>query len=195
MKKSDKFLWDKEADDAFEELKKTLSTAPVLAAPTDKEPMLLYVAANERVVSAVVVVERKEEGKEYPVQRPVYYISEVLTDSKQRYPQWQKLVYGVFLASRKLKHYFQEHSIKVVSSAPLADIICNRDATGRVAKWAIELGPYHITYEPRTTIKSEALADFVNDWTDFTSSPNTPCSKYWTMHFDGIRSRHRFDFT
>ena len=83
-------------DRAFEELKKTLSTAPVLAAPTDKEPMLFYVAANERVVSAVVVVERAEEGKEYPVQRPVYYISEVLTDSKQRYPQWQKLVYGVF---------------------------------------------------------------------------------------------------
>ena len=106
-----------------------LSTAPVLAAPTDKEPMLLYVAANERVVSAELWNTRRE-GKEYPVQRPVYYISEVLTDSKQRYPQWQKLVYGVFLASRKLKHYFQEHSIKVVSSAPLADIICNRDATG-----------------------------------------------------------------
>ena len=48
-------------------MKKTLSSAPVLAAPTDKEPMLLYVAANERVVSTVVVVERTEEGKEYPV--------------------------------------------------------------------------------------------------------------------------------
>ena len=112
LKKSDKFLWDEEADRAFEELKKTLSTAPVLAAPTDKEPMLL-VAANERVVSAVVVVERAEEGKKYLVQRPVYYISDVLTDSKQRYPQWQKLVYGVFLASRKLKHYFQEQPIKI----------------------------------------------------------------------------------
>ena len=88
--------------------------------------MLLYVAANDRGVSAVEVVERAEEGKEYPVQRHVYYISEVLTDSKQRYPQWQELVYGVFLSSRKLKHYFQEHPIKVVSSAPLADIIRNR---------------------------------------------------------------------
>ena len=66
-------------------MKKTLSTTPVLTAPTDKELMLLYVAANERVVSAVVVVECKEGGKEYPVQRPVYYVSEVLTDSKQRY--------------------------------------------------------------------------------------------------------------
>ena len=121
------------------------------------------------------------------MQRPVYYISEVLTDSKQRYPQWQKLVYGVFLASTKLKHYFQEHPIKVVSSAPLADIIRNREATGRVAKWAIELDPCHITYETRTTIKSQALVNFINDWTDFTSSPNTPCTKYWTMHFDGSR--------
>ena len=68
-------------------MKKILSSAPVLAAPTDKELMLLYVAVNERVVSAVIVVERAEEGKEYPVQRPIYYISEVHTDSKQRYPQ------------------------------------------------------------------------------------------------------------
>ena len=66
-----------------------------------------------------IMVERKEAGKEYPVQRPVYYISEVLIESKQRYPHWQKLVYGVFMASRKLKHYFQGHPITVVSSAPL----------------------------------------------------------------------------
>src|SRR5664279_3350182 len=128
LEKSDQFVWNKEADDALESLKKTLSEAPVLAAPTKKEPMLLYVTANSRVVSAVVVVERKEDGKDYPVQRPVYYVSEVLTDSKQRYPQWQKLVFGVFMASRKLKHYFQEHPITVVSSAPLGDIIRNREA-------------------------------------------------------------------
>ena len=78
----------------------------------------------------VVVVERKEEGKEHPVQRPVYYVNEVLIESKQRYPHWKKLVYGVFMASQKLKHYFQGHPIIVVSSAPLGDIIQNREATG-----------------------------------------------------------------
>ena len=88
---------------------------------------MLYVAANARVVSVAIVVERKEAGKEYPVQRPVYYISEVLIESKQRYPHWQKLVYGVFMASRKLKQYFQGHPITVVSSAPLGDIIQNRE--------------------------------------------------------------------
>ena len=78
----------------------------VLAASVDKEPLLLYMAANARAVSIAIMVERKEAGKEYPVQRPVYYISEVLIESKQRYSHWQKLVYGVFMASRKLKQYF-----------------------------------------------------------------------------------------
>jgi hypothetical protein len=105
--------------------------------------MMLYIAANSKAVSVAVIVERKEEGKEYPIQWPVYYVGEVLIESKQGYPHWQKLVYGVFMASHKLKHYFQEHPITVVSSAPLGDIIQNREATGRVAKWAIELA--HIT--------------------------------------------------
>jgi hypothetical protein len=59
-----------------------LSTAPFLAAPEDQEPMLLYMVATNRVISIVIVVERKEEAQEYGVQRSVYYISEVLTESK-----------------------------------------------------------------------------------------------------------------
>ena len=114
----------------------------------------------------VIVVERKESGKQYPVQRPVYYVSEVLIEYKQRYPHWQKLVYGVFMAGRKLKQYFFGHPITVVSSAPLGDIIQNREATGRVAKWAIELGPHSLKYMPRAAIKSQALVDFINDWTE-----------------------------
>ena len=134
MKKTDKFVWDQEADDAFALLKKTLSEAPVLAAPESKEPMLMYIAAGPRAVSVVVVVECKVEGKEHPVQRPVYYVSEVLTEAKQLYPHWQKLVFGVFMASSKLKHYFQEHPITVVSSVPLVEIIRNTEATGRITK-------------------------------------------------------------
>jgi dsDNA-binding SOS-regulon protein len=130
MKKSDEFVWTDEADAALKDLKRVLSTAPVLAAPEDQEPMLLYMAATNRVVSIVIVVERKEEAQEYDVQRPVYYVSEVLTESKQRYPHYQKLAYGVFLASHKLRHYFYDHKITVVSKAPLKDIINNIDATG-----------------------------------------------------------------
>ena len=149
--------------------------------------MLLYIAANNKAVNAAIVVEHKEEGKEHPVQRPIYYVSEVLTESKQRYPHWQKLVFGIFMASHKLKHYFQEHPITIARSAPLADIIQNREATGRIAKWAIELGPYHLKYVPRTAIKSQALVDFINDWTELQAPLEKSDIQYWTMHFDGSR--------
>jgi hypothetical protein len=86
MKKSDKFIWTNEVDTALKDLKRVLSTAPVLAAPKDQEPMLLYMAATNMVVNIVIMVERKEEAQEYDVQRPIYYVSEVLMESKQRYP-------------------------------------------------------------------------------------------------------------
>ena len=145
-----------------------------MAAPIESEHMLLYITASNRVVSIVIVVERKEEGYEYGVQRPVYYVSEVLTESKQRYPHFQKLAYGVFLASRKLRHYFQEHPMTVVSVAPLSSIINNADATGRVAKWGIELSAFDITYKPRDAIKSQVLADFLVEWTEAPADTPVP---------------------
>jgi hypothetical protein len=83
-----------------------------------------------------------------------YYLSEVLTLSKQNYMHYQKVAYGVYMAARKLKYYFEEHPITVVSTTPLSEIIGCKDATGRVAKWAIELAAHTIQYKPRTTIKS-----------------------------------------
>ena len=85
---------------------------------------------------------------------PVYYLSEVLSTSKQNYPHYQKMTYGVYMAAKKLKHYFQEHDMIVVSAAPISDIVGNKDASGRIAKWAIELAPYTPQYERRDAIKS-----------------------------------------
>jgi hypothetical protein len=67
MKKTDHFLWSQRADDAFNNLKRALFTAPILAAPAPREPMLLYIAATPRFISVVIMVERTEEGKELPV--------------------------------------------------------------------------------------------------------------------------------
>jgi hypothetical protein len=86
MKKSDDiFEWTEEADTAFTQLKKVLSTPLVLVAPNEKEPLLLYIAATHQVVSTLLVVERSEEGKAHGVQRPVYFVSKVLSPTKQRY--------------------------------------------------------------------------------------------------------------
>jgi ribonuclease HI len=151
--------------------------------------MLLYIAVTPRVVSIVIMVERAEEGKELPIQRSVYYLSEVLTLSKQNYPHYQKVMYGVYMAARKLKHYFEEHPITVVSTTPLSEIIRCKDATGRVAKWAIELAAHTIQYKPRTTIKSQILADFFTDWGVNQYLPPALDSTYWWMNFDGSKMR------
>ena len=128
--------------------------------------MLLYISATHQVVSAVLVVERDEEGHKLPLQKLVYYVSTVLTPCKSRYPHYQKIAYAVFMASRKLWHYFQECSIMVASEVPLNDIINNRDATGQIAKWAIEILPFEIIYKPHRDIKSQVLADLVTEWTE-----------------------------
>jgi hypothetical protein len=187
MKRTDHFIWSQRANDAFNDLKPTLSTTPILAAPAPREPMLLYVAATPWVISVVIVVEHTEEGKELLVQHPVYYLSEVLTLSKQHYPHYQKVAYGVYMAAKKLKHYFEEHPITVVSTTPLSEIIGCKDATGKVAKWAIELAAHTIQYKPRTTIKSQIIANFFADWGEHQYLPPAPDSTYWRMNFDGSK--------
>jgi hypothetical protein len=75
------------------------------------------------MVSTVIMVEREEPGHVYKVQHPVYFINEVLNESKSRYPQIQKLIYAILIISRKLKHYFDGYRVVVKTSFPLGDII------------------------------------------------------------------------
>jgi hypothetical protein len=69
LKKHECFSWTVEAQEALDKLKATLAHAPVLTPPQDSEPLYLYVAATTQVVSAVIVVERTEEGHALPLQR------------------------------------------------------------------------------------------------------------------------------
>jgi hypothetical protein len=94
LKKANKFVWDDEAQKAFEALKESLTTPPIMTPTTPKETLLLYIFAPTNVVSTVLVTEREEEGQAYPVQRPVYYVSKVLADAKTRYTQPQKFLYA-----------------------------------------------------------------------------------------------------
>jgi ribonuclease HI len=185
LRKAERFTWTPEAEEALGNLKVLLTNTPILVPPAAGEALLIYVAATTQVVSAAIVVERREEGHALPVQRPVYFISEVLSETKVCYPQIQKLPYAVILTRRKLRHYFESHPVTVVSSFPLGEIIQCRKASGRIAKWAVELMGETLSFAPRKAIKSQVLADFLAEWTD-TQLLTTPIQpKLCTMYFDG----------
>ena len=82
LKKTNRFAWTFKAQEALSKVKEILTKAPILFPPADGEPLLLYVACTTQVVSVTLVIEREEEGHALKVQRPVYFISEVLSDSK-----------------------------------------------------------------------------------------------------------------
>ena len=184
-KKTDKFEWTEEANEAFKRLKAYLTSSPVLTPSKKYEDMMLYIAATTTMISTAIVIEREEEGRVYKVQCPVYYISEVLSESKIWYPHVQKILYALLITSRKLRHYFESHKITVVIDFPLGDILHNRDATWHISKWAVELGALNIDFTPRKAIKSQALADFVAEWTEIQKPMSNTILDHWKMYFDG----------
>ena len=127
-------------------VKLLLTKASIVVPPTDGEPLLFYFAATTQVVSSALVLEREEEGHALKVQHPMYFISEVLCDSKTRYPQIQKLLYAVLITRRKLHHYFESHPVTVVTSFPLGEVVQNQDAMGRTTKWVLNLMGQGIAY-------------------------------------------------
>jgi ribonuclease HI len=184
LKHQENFAWTPEADQALAQLKDFLSKPPVLTAPRKKEQLLLYLTATTHVVNTAIVIERQEDGHAYPVQRPVYFVSEVLSESKARYQPVQKLLYTVLITSWKLRYYFQEYSISVITDYPLGDILRNQDATGRISKWAVELSTLNIDFKPRTTIKSQALATSWRSGGKNQLPTPTERPEHWVMYFD-----------
>ena len=87
LKKVDRFEWTPKAQEALDMLKLLLTKAPILVPPNDGEALLLYISATTQVVSAALIVERKEEEHALKVQHSVYFINEVLSNSKTRYSQ------------------------------------------------------------------------------------------------------------
>jgi hypothetical protein len=185
LKKTGKFEWIEEAKEAFKSLKSYLTSSTVLMPPKKHEDMIMYIAATSMVVSTAIVVEREQEGHVYKVQWPVYYNNEVLLDLKIRYLHVQKLLYALLITSHKLCHYFESHKTTVITVSPLGDILHNRDATGCISKWAVELGALNVDFTLRKAIKSQALADFVAEWTEIQQPTPDAILNHCKMYFDG----------
>jgi hypothetical protein len=185
LKKHDKFQWTQEAQEAFKDLKKYLITPLTLVVSEPHKSLQLYILAMSNVVSTTVIINRGESDTNHKIQYPVYFVSEVLSDSKSRYFHIMKLAYVLLIITRKLSQYFQAHRIKVNTSSTLGEILNKREATDKIAKWAIELYMYDIVYKPRTTIKTQVLSDFMAKWTEIQTPPKEKELEYWTINFDG----------
>lgn len=84
-----------------------------------------------------------------------------MLDVETHYPQLEKLVLALVMASKKLKPYFQSHNIKIITIFALKFVLLRLKISTRLATWAIELGEYDMSYKPRMAIKSKVLVDFI----------------------------------
>ena len=123
-----------------------------LSKPSPSATLLLYLAASPTTISMVLVEEKEHENK--MKQFLVYFILEALSGAKLNYSEFEKISYTVVMASRKLKHYFQAHRIKVLSAQPLKALFRNSKAIRRIEKWATELNKFVVDFEHRSVIKS-----------------------------------------
>ncbi|KAK1431700.1 hypothetical protein QVD17_08256 [Tagetes erecta] len=159
LRKNKKFEGTEKHETALKDLKDYISSAPALMKPVNGESLILYLAVSGNAVSAVLV--KDHEGQ----QHPVYYVSKSLLDAEARYSHLEKLILALIMPSTKLRHYFETHTIVVKTNYPIKNVLRKPELSGRVAKWAVKLSTYDIKYEPRNAIKSQALADFVADFT------------------------------
>ena len=122
------------------------------------------------------------------MQKPVYYVGQVFRGAEKRYPPMEKLAFALVMAARKLKPYFQTHTVIVLTDKPLQRAMSNPEAVGRLALWAIELSKFDIQYRPRTAIKGQIVADFI---VEFTNGENKGAeeSLLWSIHTDGSSNR------
>uniref|UniRef100_A0A2N9HX06 Uncharacterized protein n=1 Tax=Fagus sylvatica TaxID=28930 RepID=A0A2N9HX06_FAGSY len=179
------FEWTDECQQAFEELKKYLTEPPLLSPSKQGEELYLYLAVSPTAVSSALI---REEARR---QLPVYYTSRALRGAEERYPPMEKLAFALVTAARKLRPYFQAHTIVLLTNHPLRKAMNKPDAAGRLIQWSIELSEFDIDYRPRTAIKAQALADFIAEFTSKDDEPTEDVEQTskWTMNIDGSSTK------
>ena len=129
-----------------------------MSSPVVDEVLFANIAVALYAISLVLI--QVDNG----IQRPVYYMSKSLNEAEVRYLPLEKAILAVVHATRKLPHYFQAHTMVVLTQLPLKSVLRSADYTGRIAKWGTILGAFDIKYMPRTSIKGQVLADLVAEF-------------------------------
>ena len=147
MNKWKRFEWTEGCALAFQQLKEYLSRPPIMSSLEVDEVLFAYIAVALHAISLVLI--RVDSG----IQRPVYYVNKSLHEAEIRYLPLEKAILAVVHATRKLPHYFQAHTVIVLTQLLLRSILRSVDYMGRIAKWGAILGAFDIKYIPRTSVK------------------------------------------
>ena len=121
-----------------------------MSSPEVDEVLFAYIAVAPHAASLVLI--RMDNG----IQRPVYYVSKSLHEAEICYLTLEKAILAVVQAMQKLPHYFQAHTVIVLTQLPLRSILRSADYTGRIAKWGTILGAFDIRYMPRNVVKGKS---------------------------------------
>ncbi|KAK4391471.1 hypothetical protein Sango_1924900 [Sesamum angolense] len=166
---------------------------PVLVAPVPGRPLILYVAAHERSVG-ILLAQKNDEGKE----NALYYLSRTMTPNELKYSPIEKLCLALIFSIQKLTHYFQSHSIHLVSNAnPLKYVMAKPVLSDWLARWYLQLQQFEITYIPQKAVKGQVLANVLADhpmpaeWELSDDLPNEDVlvievTPPWKKYFDGV---------
>ncbi|XP_075649982.1 uncharacterized protein LOC142620504 [Castanea sativa] len=179
LKKWKGFQWDEECDRAFLDRKDYLGLALTLTAPEPGEDLYMYLSVFEHAASAVLL---KDSG----VLLPVYYISKTFVDAETKYLPLEKLVLALVHSTRKLPHYFQAHTVHVLTEYPLQSLLRRSNFTERIDKWGTRLGSFDIRYRPRNSVKGQVLTDFIAEFSP--RSTDVVCLvevRPWKVFVDG----------
>ncbi|XP_062119250.1 uncharacterized protein LOC133833000 [Humulus lupulus] len=184
IKKSTNTTWGTKQNTALEELKAYLSSHPILSSPIPNEDLFLYLSVSHFAVSSVLF--REDACR----QKPMFYCSKMLLDVETRYSMMEKLALALITTKKKLRQFFESHTIIVYTNYPLKQVLNKPDLSGRLSKWSIELGTYNIRFLPRKAKKGQVLADFLVEIQSFTPDTlpellESEAEWVWTMHMDG----------
>nr|KYP65105.1 Retrovirus-related Pol polyprotein from transposon 297 family [Cajanus cajan] len=179
LRKTKKFEWSIECEEAFRTLKERLGSPPILSKPDHELPIVVYLCISNDAISAVLIQERDR-------QQPIYFISRILQEAETRYQLLEKVALGLIHTARRLRQYFQSHRVIVRTDCPIAKVLRKPELAGRMMAWSIELSEFDVGFEPRGPIKSQYLVDFVNEL----QPKGYFVNDVWTLHVDGSSNIH-----
>uniref|UniRef100_A0A2N9HLW7 Integrase catalytic domain-containing protein n=1 Tax=Fagus sylvatica TaxID=28930 RepID=A0A2N9HLW7_FAGSY len=161
------------------EVQRLTGMTVALNSPGPAEPLFLYLAVSEQVVSAVLI--RIKDT----IQCPIYYTSKTMIDAETRYLPLEKVGLALVTAARKLPQYFQAHTIYVVMQYPVQAMFQKANFTGQISKWGAKISALDVKYLLKTAIKGQVLSDFVAELTPASGHKRSSATAF---HQDSLES-------